>query len=282
MDPYGLECLLPLLAEAHARGAGHSKGRCTSVLRACVRMVSNGLAAKSGFDRIRGWRSRSACRARFRWVRLSGAPLPSPICPGRARGWGRSGSASAFFAPGATGACARGSARATSCSTAASALLRPSSPPAICSRSRRLSRLLCDLEYGERDASNRWRKSSRLSPCFSFFLSPLRGACGSGVNGGGADPSCPGGPARASTGSSVWRSVSWMARWVGALADVECPSRRCRRSFGYFSTTSSDEPCATTLTGTGGDRSALTMVSSCGARAGSSPSLQRSRLGTLR
>lgn len=61
MDPYGLECLLPLLAEAHARGAGHSKGRCTSVLRACVRMVSNGLAAKSGFDRIRGWRSRSAC-----------------------------------------------------------------------------------------------------------------------------------------------------------------------------------------------------------------------------
>lgn len=105
-------------------------------------------------DRRRPRRGQGTHRARFRWVRLSGAPLPSPICPGRARGWGRSGSASAFFAPGATGACARGSARATSCSTAASALLRPSSPPAICSRSRRLSRLLCDLEYGERDASN--------------------------------------------------------------------------------------------------------------------------------
>jgi hypothetical protein len=32
----------------------------TRVFRACVRIVSNGFAANSGFERIRGWRKRSA------------------------------------------------------------------------------------------------------------------------------------------------------------------------------------------------------------------------------
>lgn len=160
---------------------------CSKVFCAWVRIVWKGLEENSALASISGCLSFSICllenmrfvlgegkgkkktyRARCRCAFDSGAPLPSPICPG----FGLTFFFCCVASSSAAGAAdSSGTSALSSSSTAASASCISSRPPPICSFALRFCRRAWDFEYGEWLDSRRCRRASRFSCCFSFFLS---------------------------------------------------------------------------------------------------------------